>query len=250
MTPLSPPANSMPGGSAGTTPTCRGRYLRNRPRNETPLNGSESVSAWRDRAMCRSWFQFPLWGPQNVVVVSRPSMPGAAGTRRAVPGRPGCRRCRRVQRTRTRRRAAEGRRRTARRRRPDATTSSVTLPRRDRDVACEGVDGGVDGVVRLVAGPHRVDLVRFDPRGRRARWSGTRRRRRCRQRRRPPRRRSHGALDRTSGLTPCDAARRRLTRRVGLAAVTAARLGTKPRSAAMPSSIVREAVGASSGVST
>jgi hypothetical protein len=48
-----------------------------------------------------------------------------------------------------------------------------------------------------------------------------------------------------------DTVRRRASKadkRVGLAAVTAARLGTKPRSAAMPSSSGREAVGASSGV--
>ncbi len=56
-----------------------------------------------------------------------------------------------------------------------ASDSPASLARRDdvvgdlaavdRDVVCEGVDSSVDRVVGLGAGPHRVDLVRFDPQG-------------------------------------------------------------------------------------
>ena len=170
--------------------------------------------------------------------LSRPSRPAAAGTRPALRGRPGCRRCRRVQRRRTRRRAAEdcgvgqsGVVGPARRRRRS------TLPRRTATSRGEGVDGRVD----------RVGWARTPARIASMSSAST------------PSAPEHGGVERDAiGVVDCDADRDAGDLTVdwielassddrcaasaskageegrGLRRSTAARLGTKPRSAAMP----------------
>ena len=71
----------------------------------------------------------------------------------------------------------------------------------------------------------------------RAPWSGTRRRRRCRPRRRRRRRRSRGGSGSNDSSPTARRSPSNAASRVGLAAMVAARFGTKPRSAAIPSRI-------------
>ena len=166
-------------------------------------------------------------------------MPGVAGTRRGGRVRPGCRWCRRGRRTRTRRRVGGGRRRTARRSWARSTTSSETSPRSRATWRAKCVHRGVDGVGRLGSGAHGVDVGLVDAEG--AEDGGVERH-------------AVGVVDGDSDGDAGDLAVDRRERRVatarrsaskaassvGLAAVTAARLGTKPMSAAMPSSSGRD----------
>ena len=104
-------------------------------------------------------------------------------------------------------------------------------------------------------GRHRLDRRRRASRrcrarrrrGTRAPWSGRRRRTRCRRRRRRRDRRSLGASAGTSGSATARRNASKAASSVGDAAATEARLGTKPRSAAMPSRIALRGSGGGVG---